>query len=192
MANINKKRDYQYAAAMSDYLLQTEWNHFVTLTTGYTLTLNAARRLAERFHKIISKELFLPYFNTCKLFFVAEKFQVKDGFHLHGLLAYEAKYLPAWIDIKPELDRCYQRASGFHLHASCIIALPIFFTRSEVEAGLNATNRKNFNTIEAAGDNETVITKFRCSFSDYDKEKAGARYCTKYLVKKYSDYDLLI
>jgi len=65
----------------SRWLSQYGFTHFVTLTTPYELTLNSSRRLVERFHNKLKEQGFEP--NT---FFVTEKFEVKDGYHLHLLL----------------------------------------------------------------------------------------------------------
>lgn len=57
-----------------------EWQHFGTFTTAYELTLPSARRTIERYHKALKQA------GKCTLFWVAEPFDLKDGFHLHGLM----------------------------------------------------------------------------------------------------------
>lgn len=52
----------------------------MTGSTRYELTLKSSRRLAERWFNAIKKDGWL-------LFWVAEKFECKDGFHIHGLLS---------------------------------------------------------------------------------------------------------
>ncbi len=64
----------------SKFLGEMEWTYFATCTTGYELTLKSARRVMERFHFEITK------YCKCTLFWVAEKYKAKDGFHTHALI----------------------------------------------------------------------------------------------------------
>ena len=57
------------------------WTWFATFTTPYELTLKSARRLVERTGKAWQK-----LDPTCRIFWVAERFEVKDGYHLHALV----------------------------------------------------------------------------------------------------------
>lgn len=67
--------------AYEDWINSIEWTFFCTFTTPYTLTLNSARRLMER-----TQERYKSYAGECSLFWVAEPFEAKDGYHTHGLL----------------------------------------------------------------------------------------------------------
>jgi hypothetical protein len=63
---------------LANYLGSLDWDFFMTGSTGYELTLKSARRLADRYSNN------LP---TGSLFFwVAERFECKDGYHIHGLV----------------------------------------------------------------------------------------------------------
>jgi hypothetical protein len=62
------------------YLETLPWTYFLTGSTRYELTLKSSRRLAERWFDAIKSE-------GAILFWVAEKFECKDGFHIHGLLS---------------------------------------------------------------------------------------------------------
>ena len=64
-----------------DWINSIGWTFFCTFTTRYDLTLPSARRLMERTHK-----RFLEYSGECTFFWVAEPFELKDGFHTHGLM----------------------------------------------------------------------------------------------------------
>jgi len=171
MTNLQKNKEY--AKSFSEYLLQNEWCKFVTLTTQYELTLNSARRLAGRFYKNLCTKVF----PGCKpkFFWVAERFECKDGYHLHGLLWYSKEWYPEGCNIVEVLDATYQEAAGSG-----------FFIVALIIPGM-------FNLVQESDEkiNPAQIHKFRCSFSEYDTKKAGARYCTKYLLKKYSDYEIL-
>ena len=57
------------------------WTWFATFTTPYELTLPSARRLVERTVKEWRK-----IDASAKVFWVAEKFELKDGYHLHALV----------------------------------------------------------------------------------------------------------
>ena len=74
--------------SMANYLQQIKWDYFMTLTTPYSLTLPAARRLSYRFVSVMENNNMKSGMSIeeDKLFWVAEKFECKDGYHLHGLL----------------------------------------------------------------------------------------------------------
>jgi hypothetical protein len=63
---------------LANYLGSLPWDFFVTGSTGYELTLKSARRLAERYSNNLPA--------GSKFFWVAEKFECKDGYHIHGLI----------------------------------------------------------------------------------------------------------
>ena len=139
----------QQATDMANFLQTQEWSRFCTFTTPYELTLPSVRRLCGRFHDRATKRVFRG--KAPRLFWVAEKFQAKDGYHTHALLYYDKEIFGN--DLLAELDDCYQ-------------------------------------VVSAAKQNGN--TKFRVQFTNYDKRKAAGKYCSKYLLKKYSDYDLLV
>lgn len=68
---------------LSDWLNNQDWDLWTTLSTGYELTLPASRRAMIRFHDTVSKK------NPCSTFWASEKFDVKDGFHIHTLWKFE-------------------------------------------------------------------------------------------------------
>lgn len=94
-----KVRDYY-----SDWLQPIDWQWFVTFTTRYELTLPSARRLNERFYDRLKR---LDRSGPA-LFWVAERFECKDGYHTHGLLRSQA-------DFKAIID-AYQITSAAKRH----------------------------------------------------------------------------
>lgn len=97
MTTLEKKKMHD---SYADFLQTFAWTHYVTFTTGYTLTLASARRLMENFHKQIKKAGASPFF------WVAERFEVKDGYHTHALI----KVPDAW-HFKNIID-IWQKVSG--------------------------------------------------------------------------------
>jgi hypothetical protein len=68
---------------LANWLNEQKWDLWTTLSTSYELTLPSARRSMIRFHQKVSQT------NNCKVFWASEKFDVKDGFHLHTLWKFE-------------------------------------------------------------------------------------------------------
>ena len=74
-----------------ELLSAQQWTFFITLTTEYRLTINAARNAVERFFAKIKWK------GVERMFWVAEPFQAKDGYHIHLLVQstpqLQAKYI---------------------------------------------------------------------------------------------------
>jgi hypothetical protein len=106
------------ANGIADYLKEQDWKRFCTFTTGYELTLPSARRLMERFYNRASDKVFdsMPI----KLFWVAEKFEVKDGYHTHGLLNYPVKYEEQFnvMEVLTETFRVVSKQSNARVNLS--------------------------------------------------------------------------
>lgn len=64
----------------AEFLDSIPWDYFCTFTTPYELTLKSARRLSNR----IARTINIP--RAGKMFWGAEKFECKDGYHLHALI----------------------------------------------------------------------------------------------------------
>jgi uncharacterized protein YjhX (UPF0386 family) len=75
----SRKRDYH--EKYSKWLASMRWTWFATFTTPYELTLKSARRLVER--TVHQWQKLDP---TVRVFWVAERFELKDGYHLHALV----------------------------------------------------------------------------------------------------------
>jgi hypothetical protein len=166
MVKVKKTRQVKAVDTNKGYqnwLNSFEWNYFVTLTTHYELTLKSARRLVERWHDKMKKHGFEPL-----LFWVAEHYEMKDGYHIHGLLKLNR-------DLKKHeyifITELYQICSG-----AC--------TTNELTATINNKEKRsklNWNRID---------------LQRYLKAKNGGAYCTKYVIKeqrnKLTEYDILI
>lgn len=64
----------------ANWLSTFDWQYFVTFTTRHELTLPSARRLMGEYHKELKKAGSTPFF------WVAERYELKDGYHTHALL----------------------------------------------------------------------------------------------------------
>ncbi len=65
-----------YRDEMASWLETIEWDYFATFTTPYSMTLKSARRIMEKYHSKMDG----------MMFWVAEKYELKDGYHTHALL----------------------------------------------------------------------------------------------------------
>jgi hypothetical protein len=82
IVKIDRKRTQD---AYVQWLDTFEWSYWCTGTTNYELTLKSARSLMERFYKNLQKHAFFLG-NKPTLFWVAEPFDCRDGFHTHFLM----------------------------------------------------------------------------------------------------------
>lgn len=80
----NKQRRQEVQTEYGNFLNTMDWHYYLTLTTRYPLSLPSARRSAERFYNRIERE-----HGGSRLFFVAEPFDTKHSYHLHGLIYLE-------------------------------------------------------------------------------------------------------
>lgn len=149
--------------AYAEWINSIDWNFFCTFTTGYPLTLKSARRLMERTHKSYSK-----YLGESTLFWVAEPYELKDGYHTHALLkvpeiATNSKGLLSPRDHRNLID-LYQQMTG------------------------NKAVKNDAGKIQWETWNRVELRKF-------DKRKNAGAYATKYIMKSErgnGDYDILI
>lgn len=74
--------------AYANYLDNIDWDFFGTFTTGYEMSLNSARRSMERFADRNKKEN-----GGALIFWVAEPYEVKDGYHTHALIKMNDRFL---------------------------------------------------------------------------------------------------
>lgn len=70
--------------SLAEFINDHSWTLWTTLSTGYELTLPSSRRSMNRMFERVSSRI--P--NT-QLFWAAEKFDVKDGFHIHSLWSFD-------------------------------------------------------------------------------------------------------
>jgi hypothetical protein len=152
-----------YQSKYVDWLSEMEWSYWCTFTTRYELTLKSARRLMERFHAINKRSDL-----NVRMFWVAEKFELKDGYHTHALLYVE------------------QLHTDMISEKGCFEVLRYNYQR--------ATGAK----FSAIVDGKVTYTDYnRCQFSKFDKRKrrGAGGYCLKYVLKeqsnKFTEYDIL-
>jgi hypothetical protein len=68
--------------AYGEFLEKTSWTYYCTLTTSYSLTLNSARKSVERLHESLTCTFRIDN----EIFWIAEPFDSKYGYHLHALI----------------------------------------------------------------------------------------------------------
>lgn len=87
----SKPKRNDYPKELAAWLEKTDWTFFCTFTTPYEMTLKSARRLMENYHRKLKEN---GIFST--MFWVAERFECKDGYHTHALM-----YVPCSEDFIP-------------------------------------------------------------------------------------------
>jgi hypothetical protein len=118
-----KQDPYNIKKAVIAYLQTIPWTYYLTGGTRYELTLKSMRRTFDRWFEGYFTEnhqtgmrYWHPGIKTegSILFWVAEKFEVKDGYHGHGLLylpdALQKQLFP--VDYFPALINQWQRVTG--------------------------------------------------------------------------------
>jgi hypothetical protein len=160
MTNLSQKSELD---SYAEWINQTDWSFFCTFTTHYELTLPSARRLMERTH-----QKYLNYFGECQLFWVAEPFECKEGFHTHGLLKV------------PETA----------LNKSKV--LPKFHFQNVVDMYQSMVGGK----VLKNDNGKLTFDKWnRIELKKFDQRKNAGRYACKYIKKSQygkGDYDILI
>lgn len=150
------EKDLKYKKSLVKYLETISWDFFFTGTTGYDLTLPAARRLANRFFEGFKKQGDI-------FFWVAEKFECKDGFHIHGLIKAGNQY----GSLDPENKLLY---------------------RSLIDQWQSSVGNKAMSNQSG----EIVWSKWhRVDLQKYNPGQGATGYCGKYILKRQADYDLL-
>jgi len=161
--NVMTKVKNTFKSEYANWLNSFKWTHFITLTTQYELTLKSSRRLAERFHSKLKQHGFEPI-----LFWVAEKYENKDGYHIHALLKLNRKIERHEYIFITEL---YQIVSG----------------TMNIQDLLNSPKDQ---------DGKRTYKKWsRIDLQRYSKGKRGTAYVTKYVMKEnnrqHAEYDIL-
>ena len=73
--------DAERARAEFEVLLHSHhWDYFATFTSEHKLSLYSARKIMSQYYEVLKK-----YHG--RLFWIAEEFTSKDGFHIHALIA---------------------------------------------------------------------------------------------------------
>lgn len=150
------ENNLRYKKALVKYLEAISWDFFFTGTTGYDLTLYSARRLASRFFEGFKKEGDL-------FFWVAEKFECRDSFHIHGLIKVQNQY----GDLDQENKMLF---------------------RSLVDTWQSSVGNKALSNQDGK---ITWSNWHRVDLQKYERGRGASGYCGKYILKNNSDYDLL-
>jgi hypothetical protein len=142
---------------------------FATFTTQYTLTLPSARRAAQRFVDVAKRKQ-----HRIALCWFAEKYEAKDGFHLHALVSSTAT--------RDELNELWAIAS-----------------KANKQHALKIANDNNIAVTDAifASDNEPHLREVMKSRSNFQLLKPGGKggaYAAKYITKggNVTDYDIVL
>ena len=141
---------------------------FATLTTQYTMTLPAARRCIQRFADVTKRKG-----HAIALCWFAERYELKDGFHLHALVTSTAS--------RAELNEYWATAS-----------------RANKSHALQIAKDNNIAITDAifASDNEPnlrELTQNRSNFQPLKRGLKGGAYASKYITKAghTTDYDII-
>lgn len=74
---------------MADFLDTFDWDFFATFTSHHELTLPSARRAMEGLHRklnVVTGSTPVNEADRTRMFWVAEPFDCKEGFHTHALV----------------------------------------------------------------------------------------------------------
>jgi hypothetical protein len=142
---------------------------FATLTTQYTLTLPSARRAVQRFADVTKRKG-----NTIALCWFAERYECKDGYHLHALVASNAT--------RSDLNEYWAIA-----------------TKANKSHALQIANDNDVAVSDSifANDNEPHLREVMQSRSNFQPLKRGLKggaYASKYITKggHTTDYDIVL
>lgn len=144
----------------AEWIESMEWDFYMTLSTGYQMTLKSARRAADRFHKIAARNI-----GQNRLFWVAEPFDLKDGYHIHALVKFACERL------KNQSTR----------HQGAKVSLDWIGVRRSwsIAAGNKSYKAKGADGVRA--DIQRYIPSYGANY-----------YLGKYMQKEQADYDLLL
>ena len=117
--------------ALAGMLDTIDFTHFCTFTTRKPISLGSTRRIAEKVAKYVDAG------QTSTMFWAAEQFDVRDGFHFHALLRTPMNQLDIFGWYFERYGRCQ------------------------------------------------LINN-----QDPDRRQAASYYCSKYITKKLTDYDV--
>ena len=171
---------------LADWLGNQNWNLWTTLSTGYELTLPATRRAMIRFHEKVSQT------NSCKVFWASEKFDVKDGFHLHTLWNFQNKihdretygqFVKDWktccnTNSANVYSQTYKPNMGAHKYIAKYITKKItdydFFDTNSMNKETINNNIQKFNeigrNISAKRKIEKLCKKYEVKYEDVKKD----------------------
>ena len=150
---------------MATWLQGQEWQMFVTLTTPWELTIASGMRSVERFFDRARKNVFNGA--EARMFYVMERYELKDGYHLHGLLNYDITSVMGVPNLPQVLSHTWNVVSGAY--------------------GRQMRLYDDYN-----GRIIKPRRHFRSSFTRYDAKRSAGKYCSKYLLKRHGEYGILV
>ena len=157
-----------WALFVEDYIIDHAKNMpagrawFATFTTQYSLSLKSARRAAYRFSEIAKRKG-----NMITLCWFAELHELKDGWHLHALVASNAN--------RADLNEIWAMASRATLSHSLKI-------EKENEGAIFGESKLR------------KVYENRSNFQPLKKNLKGGSYASKYITKSghTTDYDIIL
>lgn len=87
-------RSYYESKEYAEWLNTIEWGYYCTFTTRYSMTVRAARRAVERLFNHLQKKI-----GGIQLFWVAEPFDTKYGYHIHALIHFTNPTIQGAIEL---------------------------------------------------------------------------------------------
>jgi len=160
MPNIYQK---SYFDGYSKWINTQKWSFFPTFTTAYPMSPKSARRLMDRTHLAYKN-----YAGQCTLFWTTEPNELRDGWHIHGLLL-----LPGSLMNK--------KGYLYKHHFNNLVDI---YTKM---AGSKLVTNNNGKLI--------YDKRHRVDLRKFDSRKNAGAYALKYIMKANkgeADYDLLL
>lgn len=139
---------------MANFLDNHPWHLWTTLSTEYGLTMKSARRSMERMSDRVAKDI-----GQHSVFWAAEPFDVKEGYHIHSLWQFDAvnwksdnksmykQFVGAWRTISA-IDRAnvyserYDKGKGAHHYCAKYISKNL----SDYDIFTTGSNEKEWQT----------------------------------------------
>lgn len=155
------------------WLKTFDWSHWATLTTNYELTLKSARRIAVGLHKEFSRA------GDSKIFFAAEPYDLKEGYHLHCLIK-----IPDILNTR-NIVETYQHVSGNRQLKRTPKA------NKELEKVFDSNNKQISQGLDSGGFQVFQGKNMwnRIQLEKYNPKLGAGHYLAKYITKDLSDYD---
>jgi hypothetical protein len=187
-----------YSDKFAEWLDSLQFDYFCTFTTPYELTIPSARRameglfdnLKKDFSPVDTSQLVPDARNDLKMFFATEPFDVKEGHHTHALIRYR-KFLPHVH------ERNFSSPSAYREYCSTPTSeldhrLTIFNSWQYVSGSKGRLVQQGATMCQQEQNKIEVTGKFhRADVKRIDPKRRASSYCSKYILKTRSDYDLL-
>jgi len=175
-----------------DWLDKFSWDFFATFTTGHELTLPSARRAMEGFHEGMTK-----YFTDVKMFWVAEPFEVKEGYHTHALVkcpvykVTELQHHQGVVNAQGTTSYSVSALEDFNQNVRYTYMVDLW---QKISGGNSrVVERSNADGTTVLFDQGKRKQKWsRIDLQKYNPRRRAGGYVGKYLLKDRSDYDLLV